>query len=75
MHGLSIEREVRTIELEELANLKSEILEVREQEQPPRTMWELYSRIWELGDQWRKENSYIVNGSNLSFYTQPVQYC
>ncbi|MBZ4263165.1 DNA primase, partial [Streptococcus pneumoniae] len=36
-------------------------MEVREQEQPPRTMWELYSRIWELGDQWRKKNSYIVN--------------
>ncbi|HIH2994594.1 TPA: DNA primase family protein [Streptococcus pneumoniae] len=36
-------------------------MEVREQEHPPRTMWELYSRIWELGDQWRKENSYIVN--------------
>lgn len=36
-------------------------MEVREQEQPPKTMWELYSRIWELGDHWRKENSYIVN--------------
>lgn len=44
-----------------MKSLESEILEAREQEQPPKTMRELYNRLWELGAEWREENKYIVN--------------
>ena len=34
-------------------------MEVREQEQPPRTMRELENRIFKAGEEWRKENTEI----------------
>ena len=39
-----------------MKSLESEILEAREQEQPPKTMNELKNRIYQLGEEWRKEN-------------------
>lgn len=72
MHGQNTEREGRTIELEELENLKSEILEVREQEQPPRTMKELENRIFQAGEEWRAEHTETKVNKSTGDVTEKV---
>lgn len=72
MHGQNTEREGRAIELEELENLKSEILEVREQEQPPRTMKELENRIFQAGEEWRTEHTETKVNESTGDVTEKV---
>ena len=55
-----------------MENLKSEILEVREQEQPPRTMKELENRIFQAGEKWRAEHTETKVNESTGDVTEKV---
>lgn len=55
-----------------MKNLESEILEAREQEQPPRTMKELESRIFQAGEQWREEHTETKINESTGDVTEKV---
>lgn len=71
-HGQNLEREDRTIELEDLKSLESEIMEARENEQPPKTMKELENRIFQAGEEWRAEHTETKVNESTGEVTEKV---
>lgn len=55
-----------------MKSLESEILEARENEQPPKTMRELENRIFQAGEQWREEHTETKINESTGDVTEKV---